>query len=369
MRRVTTGIHVRNVNHALRQAVAMTLTEADDGLHWRRKAPRGMPTIEYRGLVVTEYEKPTERVLFSSARDANPFFHFFEALWILDGRQDVEFLAQFNANMRNFSDDGEKFHAPYGHRLRSHFIRGHVDEESGHTDYMAVDQLTQTVELLRKEPDTRRAVMCIWDPAADLNVQSKDLPCNDLIMMGLDDNKLDMEVVCRSNDVIWGAYGANAVQFSFLQEFLACALNVEVGQLSQISRSFHFYLENPTFKKLQDHLRDVGHSFCPYETGEVEPWPLMKVDHDENYYVLWLDQLRAFMNKGCRSVNINGSTDPFFMDVAFPMYRTWAEYKNPTEELKARRIRNALSACDSIAATDWRMACENWLTRREGVSE
>jgi hypothetical protein len=36
--------------------------------------------------VCTTYERPYERVLFNSERDANPFFHFMESLWMLAGR-------------------------------------------------------------------------------------------------------------------------------------------------------------------------------------------------------------------------------------------------------------------------------------------
>lgn len=364
MTRSTTGIRARNVNHALDIAVGMTLDAAEDSRQWRRTAPRGMPTIEFRGLMVTDYEKPMERVLFSSTRDANPFFHFFEALWILDGRDDVEYLAQFNANMRNFSDDGVKFHAPYGQRLRRHFIRGQV-KMSGHTDYNAVDQFEEIILLLRREPDTRRAVMCIWDPAMDLNVQSKDLPCNDLIMMGLDDNTLNMEVVCRSNDVIWGAYGANAVQFSFIQEFIARAIGAEIGQLSQISRSFHFYLENPTLKKLQDGARQGGLLIDAYDTGQVKPYPIMADVDRQDYWREWRYQLQDFLESGLLPTK---EVDPFFEEVAFPMYRAWVCYKNP-EMRKSQRIEAALRWCERIKASDWRLACECWLARREVKGE
>src|SRR5271154_5758040 len=94
---------VRNVNEALNALMAMvdgkdaaTPRVGSDNSPWRIVSPRGMETIEWKGVFITEYEKPDERVLFSQTRDANPFFHFFESLWILAGREDVEFLAQFN---------------------------------------------------------------------------------------------------------------------------------------------------------------------------------------------------------------------------------------------------------------------------------
>src|SRR5882724_11989202 len=61
---------------------------------------------EYPTPVVTEYLNPTERVLFNPLRNANPYFHFFEGLWMLAGREDVAWISQFNDRMKEFSDDG-----------------------------------------------------------------------------------------------------------------------------------------------------------------------------------------------------------------------------------------------------------------------
>lgn len=357
---MTTTYTVRNVNEALDKALADVQIALNDKLEderfWRRKSPRGMPTIERRGVVITEYTHPTERVLFDPVRDANPFFHFFEALWIIDGRDDVAFLATFNPNMANFSDDGVTFHAPYGYRLREHFQRG-SRLESGEP----VDQLTEVIELLEREPDTRRAVMAIWDPAMDLNIQSKDLPCNDFIMLAVNEGKLEMEVCCRSNDVVWGAYGANAVQFSMLQEFIAEALGVEAGTLSQISRSFHFYLDNPTFKKLVERDNRGGYLVNPYLWRGVEPYPLFS---RQVGWKVWLLQLHEFMNGGC-TVPESECVDPFFTEVAAPLHRAWFAWKNTRQTPdKNERIVLAQQELVRCRALDWRVACHEWLERR-----
>lgn len=359
---MTYVIRAKNVNEALDRALSdvqyiLKTPAAAQAELWRKKSPRGMPTIERKGLVVTEYEHPMERVLFDPIRDANPFFHFFEALWILDGREDVAFLTKFNPNMASYSDDGKVFHAPYGYRLREHFQRA---GEFGEPDGPPVDQLVQVIELLKNEPDTRRAVLCIWDPAEDLNVQSKDLPCNDLITVAINEGKLEMEVMCRSNDVIWGAYGANAVQFSMLQEFIARAVGVEVGTLSQISRSYHFYLENETFQKLTM-LKRSGLLVDPYVWRGITPYPLMA---DEMDYREWLSQLRRFIRLGCQPSLDN---DAFFSEVAGPMYLAWEQWKDAGLE-KNERIVRAQQELIRCRALDWRAACHEWLERRRVVS-
>ena len=52
--------------------------------------------------VATVYRYPRARVSFSPVRDANPFFHVMEALWMLAGRNDVAFLAAYNQRMAEF---------------------------------------------------------------------------------------------------------------------------------------------------------------------------------------------------------------------------------------------------------------------------
>jgi thymidylate synthase len=54
---------------------------------------------------------------------------------------------------------------------------------------------------------------------------------------------LDLTVLCRSNDVVWGAYGANAVHFSVLQEYLAGRIGVDVGVMYQFSNNYHGYVD------------------------------------------------------------------------------------------------------------------------------
>jgi hypothetical protein len=176
------SIKVHNVNEALPIGLALL---RDVG---QRVAPRGQVTLEYPGPVATTYINPTHRVLMDPDRDANPFFHFFEAMWILAGRDDVAFLSYFNKRMSDYSDDGERFHAPYGHRLRKAY---------------GFDQIEGVISELETNPDSRRAVAAIWHPALDLAKNSKDIPCNDTIFFKLRRGKLNMTVACRSNDVVW----------------------------------------------------------------------------------------------------------------------------------------------------------------------
>src|SRR5438132_1676713 len=68
------------------------------------------------------YERPLERVLFNPMRDANPFFHLFEALWLLAGRRDARWLDRFVGDFSSrFAEEDGTLHGSYGFRWRKHF--------------------------------------------------------------------------------------------------------------------------------------------------------------------------------------------------------------------------------------------------------
>lgn len=336
-------LRVRNVNEALRKLRDEQPDNLQNG-NWRRVSPRGKETIEHRGPWITEYARPTERVLFSAARDANPFFHFFESLWILAGRKDVAFLTRFNSNIKEYSDNGVEFHAAYGYRLRRHFKK---------------DQLLAIVELLKREPSTRRAVMAMWDPDSDLQ-DGKDIPCNDMIFFKLRDGVLDMSVANRSNDAIWGAYGANAVQFSVIHEFVASAIGAHVGVYRQTSDSFHIYTDNEAWErvKAEDYQPD------PYSNGfDMKPYPLFSTGQT---HTSWLCELAVFFDYVDEGSQMLQFKDGFFADVVLPMYGAWELYKaTDITPVKNERIDAAQSLLyRECAAVDWSAASVEWLNRR-----
>ncbi|KKK55035.1 hypothetical protein LCGC14_3078620, partial [marine sediment metagenome] len=82
-------LNVRNVNEALPKML-QHLEEKGE-----RNSSRAGEVIVAPTPVTTVYRKPMERVLFSPIRDANPFFHLIEALWMLAGRRDVATLAHY----------------------------------------------------------------------------------------------------------------------------------------------------------------------------------------------------------------------------------------------------------------------------------
>jgi hypothetical protein len=337
-------ITARNINGAWDQA-----QQCLNATHLVRPSRAG-GVWEYPAPVVTEYLQPCERVLFNAARNPNPFFHFFEALWMLAGRNDVDWIAQFNSRMREFSDDGQTFHGAYGYRWRYAF-----DLEGGAEDDYA-DQLVKIIRMLRRCPDERRAVLTMWNPIWDLERPDvKDVPCNQQVLFKIRDGRLTATVTCRSNDIVWGAYGSNAVHFSMLLEYMAGMIGVPIGTLWVLSDSWHAYTER---------WAGVGGNGGPpscdlYETGEVRPYPMVTEaetwDEDLKWWMEWSET-----QEPC---NIYQYRNSFFSAVATPLLCGWRAYKNETEADPLAEAQRHVRRC---AATDWRTAAGLWL---RGVQE
>jgi len=268
---------------------------------------------------------------------------------MLAGMNDVETVAEIVNNMRNYSDDGVTFHGAYGYRWRHHF---------------GFDQLPVIIVALKKNPDCRRQVLSMWDAPVDLGRKGKDLPCNlQAIFQIAPDGRLDMTVTNRSNDMVWGAYGANAVHFSYLHEFMARSIGVPQGIYRQVSANFHTYREQ--LGKVAG-LADKAYNgnkpremwaHDPYQNGTVQPYPLMAIPSEE-----WLEELSMFFSDPYAV----GFRDPFFRRVAIPMYKALRAFKNVGDP---HRYDYALEQLEEVKATDWKLAAVEWIHHRKAAAE
>lgn len=340
-------IKARNVNEALYRGIQYLQVEGIE------EQSRNGRVLVAPGPVCTVYSHPRERVLFSPARDANPFFHLMESLWMLAGRNDLEFPRRFNSKFGEYSDDGVTVPGAYGYRWRRYF---------------AYDQLNALIVELKANPESRRAVLAMWDGGAgdlydagaaddfggtsggDLaraRNGSKDVPCNTHVYFDVRAGVLNMTVCCRSNDIIWGAYGANAVHFSVLQEYMALRIGVAVGEYRQISNNYHLYPD------VIGGTRLVNIQFDHFEPNELLiKIPLFAVGFEDEFH----RDLGRFMS-GDVIYNEIGWRTMFFADVARPMYISWMERKNKQSD--------GLEWVRKIRDEHWRKACVEWIERRE----
>lgn len=324
-------ITVRNVNQAFSE------------MFWRFKVEnlkpeptRNGPALVYPVPVTTIYTNPRERVLFHQGRDANPIFHLLESIWMLAGRRDAAFLQQFNSKIGQYSDDGENFNAAYGYRWRYHF---------GH------DQLLEVIRVLEKDPNSRQAVVQMWD-VEDLTKPTKDKACNMQVIFDTRKGVLNMTVINRSNDMWWGAYGANAVHFSVLQEFVACALGLPMGVYRQSSHNLHLYTE---LYDVQKYLETPPNNLAydAYVSEEVEPLPLF----EGRDYLTFLYECEMFCDDPF-DMTVD-YTNPFFSKVAQPMAMV--------SRVRKLKQGDGREFAQKIRASDWRKATFDWINRREAA--
>jgi thymidylate synthase len=336
-------IKVRNVNDAFIMGLCYLQKEGV------KRDSRNGKVLVAPEPVCTVYLQPKERVLFNIARDANPFFHLYESIWMLAGRRDVKSLTNFVARMEEFSDDGTTFHAAYGYRWMKQFkiqdnsLADFVDDTSLDTS----DQISKIIDILKNNKDDRRAVLQIWDAHLDLGKQSKDIPCNLTVHFQVSaENKLDMTVFNRSNDIIWGCYGANAVHFSFLQEYVAYKTSYEIGRYYQISNNYHAYLK--TLEKVKDE-KTIS---CPY-SGPSAP-RVVGVDFSTDECLKFIREVRP------ESMHSNFNFNSVFLrEVALPMTVSYYHYKKGDKRLAQDTL------LKMIAGVDWKIAGLEWLGRRK----
>lgn len=378
----------RNVNTAFRLLVGL-FADMDEGpkrgdiVH--ASSSRNGPVKFINEPMTITYTHPRERVLFNSARDANPFFHLYESLWMLAGRNDLAPLAYYVKDFGRFSDDGNTLNGAYGYRWRKAAGRPNL-WTSGEAPFQTVrgydrpgvDQLDLLVAHLKAQPDSRRAVLQMWNVEDDLLKisQSRDVCCNLGVMFSLrsrwrdctpeelekltykdegqsmEDIVLDMTVTNRSNDLILGMLGEDYVHFSILQEYMAARLGVEVGVYNQFSNNLHVYESN---WKPEEWLN------APNAWGYSRYWESFPLIKNPTVFELELPKF-VELNGGNALSKQNEElrkewSEPFFDDVAQPML-------NALHCHKQKKRMSALNWCNSVKADDWRIAAKEWLERR-----
>lgn len=328
-------IHGDNVATNYAQACGLILEVGQE------RETRGGQVLTAPYPVLTITDKPWQRVLVSRRRDANPFFHLFESIWMLAGQNDGTWLDQFVSDFSSrYAEVDGTIHGAYGYRWRGQFVN-------------AGDQLKTVAERLKHSKSDRRAVIQMWSAEDDLYSptelddetglpfpEPRDIPCNTQVYVKVrDDGRLTTTVTCRSNDIVWGCYGANAVHFSVLHEWLAAAIGVPMGPMYQLSDDWHLY------KSVMGKLDP----YCPniYASNDMRHFPMFEDA------MLGLEDAEKFVAEGERGLYMN----PFFDMVAVPMLRVHRLYKEGYYD-------EAYENLHRVLARDWQLACRVWLDTR-----
>jgi thymidylate synthase len=217
------------------------------------KPSRGI-TSEIRGASF-ELTNPLARLSRSEVK-SKAFSAIGELLWYLSGSNKLEFIEHYISQYKDEEEEGI-IHGGYGPRLFN------MREK--------YNQVNNVLSLLKENPNTRRAVIQLYD-AADIAEKHKEIPCTCTMQFMIRNGKLQLYVSMRSNDAYKGL-PHDVFAFTMFQEIMARTLKVELGSYYHSAGSLHLYSSNK--KKVKEYLNE---GFQPTNLNmppmpEGDPWP------------------------------------------------------------------------------------------------
>ena len=116
--------------------------------------------------------------------------------------------------------------------------KGNVNSNYG-WQWQRNKQLAKVINLLKREKYTRQATISIYD-GKEIDKYTNDTPCTYAVQFTIVDNRLNMCVTMRSND-LWYGFCNDQYQFSRLQELVAKEINMDIGTYYHFAHNLHIY--------------------------------------------------------------------------------------------------------------------------------
>ena len=187
--------------------------------HGEEAAPRGMKTREIEDAVI-HIEDVYHTLPLKIGRGTVPGIGAVEACQLLSGTSFPKTVIAIGPQFKNYTEDNGIFHGAYGLRTKG--------------------QYDAVLDKLKNDSDSRQAVVTIWNPEYDNQPNKRDYPCTVLHQFRIRNNRLNMSVYMRSNDVWLGA-AYDFFQFTQVQIALASVLGIEPGKYAHHVGSLHIY--------------------------------------------------------------------------------------------------------------------------------
>jgi thymidylate synthase len=221
--------------------------------HGERISPTKGDAVELTGVLL-ELTNPRARLSQTETR-GKPYSCLGELCWYLAKTNDLSFIFYYLPQYKKYADGNEIF-GGYGPRL---------------FNWKGTDQISNITSLLRRNPDSRKAVIQLFD-AQDIVENHKDVPCTCTMQFMLRGDSLHMFTNMRSNDALWGV-AHDFFCFTMLQEIIARDLGVDVGTYKHAVGSLHLYDES-----IETAKRFLGEGWQSTEATMPampigDPWP------------------------------------------------------------------------------------------------
>ena len=155
-----------------------------------------------------------------------------ELLWFLNGDTNIKYLTDNGVKIWNewADDDGDLGHI-YGYQWRSW-----PDYNGGH-----IDQISQVVETIKNNPDSRRILVSSWNVADLPNMNLP--PCHAFFQFYVADGKLSLQLYQRSADIFLGV-PFNIASYALLLKMMAQVSGLEEGDFIHTFGDAHIYLNH-----------------------------------------------------------------------------------------------------------------------------
>jgi thymidylate synthase len=177
-----------------------------------------------------------------------------ELLWFLAGDTNIKYLKDHGVSIWDeWADQNGDLGPVYGHQWRSWPAR----------DGATIDQISQLVEMIRRNPDSRRLIVTAWNPA---DVERMALPpCHCLFQFYVAQGRLSCQLYQRSADVFLGV-PFNIASYALLTLMVAQVTGLEPGEFVHTLGDAHLYSNH--FE--QAHLQ-LSRSPKPLPTMRLNP--------------------------------------------------------------------------------------------------
>ena len=164
----------------------------------------------------------------------------YELLWFLKGDTNVKYLNDNGVSIWDeWKDENGDLGPVYGAQWRS--WKG--------ADGKVIDQITEVIEQIKKNPDSRRLIVSAWNVAEIPNMALA--PCHAMFQFYVADGKLSLQLYQRSADVFLGV-PFNIASYALLLMMVAQVCNLEVGDYVHTFGDVHIY--NNHFEQVHKQL-------------------------------------------------------------------------------------------------------------------
>ena len=156
----------------------------------------------------------------------------YELLWFLHGNTNIKYLKDHNVSIWNeWANDQGDLGPVYGKQWRAW--------QAPNGEY--VDQISRTVDLIRRNPDSRRIIVNAWN-VGELE-QMALTPCHAMFQFWVGDGKLSCQLYQRSADVFLGV-PFNIASYALLTHMFAQQCDLQVGEFIWTGGDCHVYLNH-----------------------------------------------------------------------------------------------------------------------------